>query len=91
VGKEGAPDALRYFLLEGFYAAQIDILHLAACQTDKVVVMARVRAEIVIELAVVMKDLGDYAGGGELVQDAVYGREADVPDEASDFLPYLFR
>jgi hypothetical protein len=73
-----ALDPLRYFLFEGLPETKVDIFDLMAREADKVMVMALVRAEIIIELAVVMEDPGHHTAIGKLIQDAIYRGKTDV-------------
>jgi hypothetical protein len=73
-----ALDALGYFLFQGLPETKVDIFDLMAREADKVMVMVLIRAEIIIELAVVMEDPGHHAAVGKLIQDAIYRGKADV-------------
>jgi hypothetical protein len=73
-----ALDTLRYFLFEGLSEAKADIFDPTAREADKVMVMALVHAEIIVELAVVMEDPGHHTAIGKLIQDAVYRGKTDA-------------
>jgi hypothetical protein len=73
-----ALDPLRYFLFEGLPETKVNIFDLMAREADKVMVMALVRTEIIIELAVVMEDPGHHTAIGKLIQDAIYRGKTDV-------------
>jgi hypothetical protein len=79
MGEKRALDPPRYFLFEGLPETKVDIFDLMARKADKVMVMALVRAEIIVELAVVTENPGHHTAIGKLVQDAIYRGKTDVP------------
>jgi hypothetical protein len=91
VGKERPPDLLPHLPLDRLHAADVHVLHPAADEADEVMVVLPVRAEEVVELTVGMEHLGDDPAGGQLLQVAVDGGEADAPELPPEPLPDILR
>jgi len=72
-------------------AAKQEVLDLFTGDTDKVMVMTGVPAEVVVELAVRVDDLDEDAAVGEVFEIAVDRRKAYALKTFLHPLPYLFR
>lgn len=91
VGKDLSLDISKDRLLQLFFRAEGDILHLSAGHADEMVMVRFVPAEIIIELSVRVDHPRDDASPVKLVEIAVYGGKPQSAESLLHPFPDIFR